>query len=167
MTSTTDHSALVSQASLLAARRVARAASVGLLCLAAILVGYGALPTAKVTTDVQNRLFVSHDRFGTLGNPQSVVVRVARQRGEAVTIKLDAASAEAYAFNRTEPPADTITKGPGGIDLMFGSGRNSEVFEVAMTFTPMKWGRHQLTLSALVGQRLTVQAAIDHIVAPL
>lgn len=147
--------------------RVTRAASVALFSMAAAVVVYGAVPTERITIGSQSRLTLAHDRFGSVGKPQIVVLRVARNSGEPVSIRLDDATTKHFALQRTQPIADTLSTDGSGAVLTFGTGTNSEVFEVALTFTPLEWGPQQLSLSASIAQRLTVQAAINQFVAPL
>ena len=165
MTLVNDHNALVDRELPIGAPRVARAASYALLGLAACLVVYDAVPQARATTNVQNRLILSHDRFGVAGQPQDVVVRLARIAGEPVSIRLDDASAKHYELAQTLPAADTVATA-GGTVLTFDTATNSDVFEVALTFKPMSWGHQNLNLSVSVAQRVTVQAAITQFIAP-
>ena len=148
-------------------QRVARSASFVLFGLAATFVAYDAIPDARVTTGVQNRLTLSHDRVGVVGQTQTIVLRLHRIAEEPVAIRLDDATVKTYAIERTQPVADTVQTVDGSTVLTFGSGSNSEVFELALTLKPLTWGYQDLKLSASVAQRFTVQAAITQFVAPL
>ena len=148
-------------------QRVARSASFVLFGLAACVVAYDAIPDARITTGVQNRLTISHDRVGVVGQNQTVVLRLHRSADEPVSIRLDDSTVKTYAIDRTLPVADTVQTVDGSTVLTFGTGSNSEVFELALTLKPLTWGYQDLKLSASVAQRFTVQAAITHFVAPL
>ena len=148
-------------------QRVARLASFVLLGLAASFVAYDAIPDARITTGVQNRLTLSHDRVGAVGQSQTVVLRLHRIAGEPVSIRLDDAPVKTYALDHTQPVADTVKTAGGSTVLTFGTGSNSDVFELALTLKPLTWGYQDLKLSASVAQRFTVQAAITQFVSPL
>ena len=167
MTLATDHRVPVYRKVPIEVHLVARSASLALLSLAASLLVYDAIPDARVTTGVQNRLTLSHDRFGAVGQSQTIVLRLARIAGEPVSIRLDEASAKNYALDRTQPTADTVTTAGGVTVLTFGTRTNSDVFELALTLKPLTWGYQDLKLSASVALRFTVQAAITQFVAPL
>ena len=148
-------------------QRVARSASFVLFGLAASVAAYDAIPDARITTGVQNRLTISHDRVGVVGQNQTVVLRLHRSADEPVSIRLDDATAKTYAIDRTQPVADTVQTVDGSTVLTFGTGPNSEVFELALTLKPLTWGYQDLKVSASVAQRFTIQAAISQFVAPL
>ena len=146
------------------AQDVVRSAALALLILSACAVLYDAAPSARVTTDVQKWLIVHHDRFGAVGQPQNVMLRMDRVGGDPVTLRMDDAFSQHYVLERTQPVASTVSQTAGGTLLTFDPPLNSDVFDLARTLKPITWGRQVLTVNASIAQRITVQATMTQFV---
>ena len=148
------------------AQDVVKSSALALLILFASAALYSAMPSARVTTDVQNWLIVQHDRFGAVGQPQNVMLQMDRVGGDPVTLRLDDAFSQHYVLERTQPVASTVSQAGGGTLLTFVPPQNSDVFDLALTVKPITWGRQVLTMNASIAQRITVQASITQFVIP-
>ena len=147
------------------AQRVARSLAVTLLIVAAAAATYAVIPSAMVTTDVQNLMVVQHNRWGEVGRPQAILLRIGRSAGESVSIRIN--DADGFMLDRSEPVAKTVTSDTGdGTILTFDSPPNSDTFDVKMVVRPTTWGQHALSLTASIAQRVSAQATLSQFVIP-
>lgn len=136
------------------------------LGLAVGMVTYDVIPDRFVTTQVHGNLKIVHSRFASSGSPETVNLRLATNTGEAVSIQFSKTFAENYELNGITPAPNTVATTANGAVMMFEPKPNSEHIDVALTLTPLTWGRRHLVLTASFAERLSVQTAITQLVVP-
>jgi hypothetical protein len=141
-------------------------ASLLVMGLAIGLAAYDAVPNERVTTQVHGNLKIVHSRFGSVGSPETVILRLSANATEPVTIRFSKALAENYELNGMSPVPNTVTMTANGSVMTFEPKPNSEHLEVALTLTPLTWGRRHLDLTASFAERLSVQTGITQLVVP-
>jgi hypothetical protein len=146
--------------------RIVRSASLALVVLSLGAYGYGKLPDARISTDVQNVVTIQHDRVGSIGQTQNISLHIVRPAGEAISISLDETFAGQYVLDRSEPTANTVTTVRGGSVLTFDTPRTADGFDIALTIKPLVWGRLDFTLRASVAQRVATQTNMTQFVTP-